>query len=136
MTSESFSSFQKKGDENMKLERKSDILVVEEKKEAIVRIAESPNTKGEPFDVIQKKSNKTKGTYDTFKLYVLHDKIFKEVPNLFQKDLNLLIDSYGTETSAWIGKPASIRCKQEGEYFRYKIDSYKEFDIEEEIKEK
>ena len=39
----------------MKLERKSDILVVEEGKEALVRIAESPNTKGEPFDVIQKK---------------------------------------------------------------------------------
>lgn len=120
----------------MHLERKSDILAVEEGKEALVRIAESPNNKGEPFDVIQKKSLRTKGTFDTFKLFVLHDKVFKEVPNLFQKDLNNLIDSYGTETETWIGKPARITCKQEGDFFRYNIESYKEFDIEEPLRAK
>ena len=84
----------------------------------------------------KKKSNKTKGTYDTFKLFVLHNKVFKEVPNLFNKDLNGLIDDYGTDTTNWIGKPSKITCKQEGDFFRYRIESYKEFDVEEELKEK
>jgi len=118
----------------MILERKSDILVVPEGQEAICRIQESPNIKGEPIDVIQKKSNRTKGTYDTFKLFVLHDKVFKEVPNLFQKDLNLLIDGYGTNTANWIGQPCRITCKQDGDYFRYTIETYKEFE-EETLKE-
>lgn len=130
MTSRSFFKSMKVN-EKMDLKRKSDILVTENGKSTYARIQQNPENKEDCLDVVQKKSNKTKGTYDVFKLFVVHEGSLKEIPNLFNKDLNNLIDTYGSHTPDWIGLPIKVTCNQEGDYFRYKIEATKEFEEEE-----
>lgn len=115
----------------MDLKRKSDILVTEDGKSVFARIQPNPNNKEDCLDVEQKQSKKTKGTYDVYKLFVNHDKVLKEIPNLFNKDLNHLIDNYGSRSQDWIGLPIKVTCKQDGDFFRYQIETTKEFEEEE-----
>jgi len=125
-------SLKKFEEPKMNLKQVQELLIVDNDK--IKVLAHLTNSVDNPKDCIDVEERKGQGK-SSYSVYTLHLKLDDRhvlLKNLFARQLNELIATYGENTENWVNLPVEVSGKQDGKYFNAVVKPTKEF-LEEEL---